>query len=294
MSMGSGMRGLVEAIKYSPLGRVASMPLRAQVALVPTGQAWLRGLHWVLTSREYTTPAFDHDELGVLACAAALSQLTGVPAAQVREYAQELLTDDAFRARHDERLRQTRLRHIRDPRLRLGRCLMTYMLVRTIGARVVFEAGTDNGMGSLAVLRALRRNHPAGGGLLVTIDIRADRGDFLVDDESGWVRRLTGDSVQALRQAGEPIDVLLHDTVNDPDHTRAQLQAALPHLSPRAAIQAAWFSREFASFCEANGFGYLEYGERPHRHWYGGGRCALAVRREPPPAPAVANRPEPG
>lgn len=290
--MSTAIRGLVEAIKYSAVGRVASMPLRARAALVPTGQAWLRGLRWVLTSREYTTPAFDHDELGVLAAVATLSQLTGAPHAQVRAYAQELLADGAFRARHDERLRTTRLRHVRDPKLRLGRCLMTYMLVRTTGARVVFEAGTDNGMGSLAALSALRRNHPAGGGLLVTIDIRADRGDFLVGDEDGWVRRLTGDSVQALRQAGEPIDVLLHDTVNDPEHTRAQLQAALPHLSPRAAIQSAWFSGELASFCEANGFGYLEYSERPQRHWYGGGRCALAVRHGPPRVPGGTAGPQ--
>ena len=281
--MSLGLRGLVEAVKYSPLGRVASMPLRARLALVPPAQAWLRGLRWTLTSREYTTPAFDHDELGILSGAAAIAQLTGTPAPQVRGYAQELLEDDAFRAHHDERLRATRLRHIRDPKLRVGRCLMTYMLVRTTGARVVFEAGTDNGMGSLAALRALRRNHPGGGGLLITIDIRSDRGDFLVGDEDGWVRRLTGDSVQALRQASESIDVLLHDTVNDPAHTRAQLQAALPHLSPRAAIQSAWFSQELASFCEANGFGYLEYAERPRGHWYGGGRCGLAVRRAAAP-----------
>ena len=277
--MSSGLRGLVEAIKYSPLGRVASMPLRARLALVPPAQAWLRGLVWTLASREYTTPDYDHDELGILSGAAAIAQLTGVPAGQVRGYAQELLEDGAFRARYDDRLRQTRLRHIRDPKLRVGRCLMTYMLVRTLGARVVFEAGTDNGMGSLAALHALKRNHPAGGGLLITIDIRSDRGDFLVGDEDGWVRRLTGDSVQALRQAGERIDVLLHDTVNDPAHTRAQLQAALPHLAPLAAIQSAWFSHELASFSEANGFGCLEYAERPRGHWYGGGRCGLAVRR---------------
>lgn len=291
--MNPRLRGWVEALKYSPLGRVASMPLRARLALVPPAEAWLRGLGWMLTSREYTTPAFDHDELGILAGAAAIAQLTGVPAEQVRTYARELVEDRSFLARHDERLRQTRLRHIRDAKLRVGRCLMTYMLVRATGARVVFEAGTDNGMGSLAALWALRRNHPGGGGLLITIDIRSDRGDFLIGDEGGWVRRLTGDSVQALRQCSERIDVLLHDTINDPDHARAQFQAALPHLAPQAAIQAAWFSRELASFCETHGFGYLEYAERPRAHWYGGGRCGLAVRRAsatvaPAAAPALS------
>jgi predicted O-methyltransferase YrrM len=288
--MSSDARGLVEAIKYSPLGRFATLPMRARSALGPLGMSWLRGLGWALTSREYTTPAYDHHELGVLAAAAAIAQVSGLPPAQVREYAQELSTDDVIRARYQDRLSRTRLRHVRDPHFRLGRGLMTYMLVRATGARFVFEAGTDNGFGSLAVLRALQRNHPAGGARLVTVDIREDRGDFLVGDENGMVERLTGDSVRILGEVREPVDVLLHDTINEPVHTRAQFAAALPRLSPRAAIQAAWFSREFMEFCEANGFHYLEYMARPVNHWYPGGRSGLAMRRAGPATSDVVHQ----
>lgn len=278
---------LAERVKYSALGRWAALPLRARIGLGAVAGQLGRVARWLVHSREWANYSYDYEPEGLAAVASAIAVITGTPVQRVRAHADELIGDVDFAARYRQRVTETRLRHICDPTLHYGRCLVNYMLVRASGARVVFEAGTDRGLSTWAMCRALQRA-PAGAapGLIVTVDIRSDRGEMLEGDEGGLVRRLTGDSVELLAGMERPIDLFLHDTVNDPAHTRAQLAALAPRLAAGGIVHSAWFTREFVDFCDAQGLSALEYVERPRAHWHPGRRCGLAARRcLAPPAP---------
>jgi predicted O-methyltransferase YrrM len=273
---------LKERIKYSRLSRIAALPLRLRVGLQPLWRQAALTLQWLATSREWANFNCEYTPEGLEAVVCALAELSGRPREVLRAYAREIHEDVEFAQRYEQRVRETNLRHSCDLPLRYGRFVVYYTLVRASGARVVFEAGTDRGLGSWAICRALRRNavEQAMGRspLLITVDVRADRGGFLQGDEGGLVRRLVGDSVQALMATLEPIDFFLHDTVNEPAHTRAQLAALATRLAPGGWVHSCWFSAEFIAFCDQHDLRALEYVEQVRKHWYAGGRCGLARR----------------
>ncbi len=269
-------RDLIEAIKYSPLSRVASLPLRLRSALPPLLRDTANTMAWVFGAREWVNFDFDYEPLGITSSAAAIGVASGAGLATVRAYAGELIADSAFAERCRERVTTTRLRHVTDRRVHYGHPLFFYMMVRAIKPRIVFEAGTDKGLGALAICRALQRNRTEGSvGRLFTIDIAVDRGDYLAGDEDGLVLRRTGDSVAALLSMDEPIDLFVHETVNDPVHTRAQFAALKPRLARGALLHTAWFNTQFVDFCLDNGLACLEVAERPKDHWYPGRRMGL-------------------
>ena len=275
---------LVERIKYSPLSRLAALPMRLRVGLLPLARQAGRLLRWMLRSREWANFSYDYSPLGLRAIVCVLAELTGRSPADLHGFAQELKSDTVFAERYRQRVAETRLRWTSNPQLRYGRCLVNYMLVRASGARVIFEAGTERGLSTWAMCRALQRNRrdDIGGGnsgpqRIYTVDLQADRGGFLDGDEGGLVQRLVGDSVATLRGITEPIDLFLHDTLNEPAHTRAQLAALAPRLVPGSLLHSCWFSAELADFCEQQGMRALEYAEQVHDHWYPGARAALAV-----------------
>lgn len=270
-------RKLVGTIKYSPLSRIATLPLRMRYALPILTRNAVATITWVLGAREWVNFDFDYDPLGTISCAGAISAATGVDPRVVRRFANELKSDQTFAERCRQRVTSSRLRYVTDRRVHYGHPMYFYMAVRASKPGMVFEAGTDKGLGALAICRALERNRAEGSpGRLTTIDLASDRGDYLDGSEGGLATRLTGDSVAALSAMRERIDFFIHETVNDPDHTRAQFAALESHLAPGGLVQTCWFSHEFVEFCERNDLAYLEVVERPMDHWYAGRRMGLA------------------
>lgn len=282
-------------LKYSPLSRLAALPLRTRIGLAATGsQAWAV-LRWLVRSREWANFSYDFTPQGLDAVACAIAVLGGPSPAQVRQWADELRRDSVFAERHAQRVQHTRLARISDPTLHYGRCLVRYLLVRAARPRLTFEAGTDRGLSTWAMVRALVHEGlgPAQA-RIVTVDIADDRGEFLEGDEGGYVSRHVGDSVALLHAHDAPIDLFIHDTVNDDAHTRAQMAALEPRLAPGAWVHSAWFSRAFVGACEAAQWPLLMYAEQPADHWYPGSRCGLArvpVSPQAPLTPTDATRP---
>lgn len=273
---------LARRIKYSPLSRVATLPMRARMSLLPALRHTAHVAAWTLRSREWADVPYNYQPIGVQSMAATLALITGVPRARIAAFADELLADPVYVQRHRERVLNTRLRHISDPELRYSRGLYYYMLVRAAKTRLAFEAGTDKGYSSFAICRALARNAAEDGvqGHLVTVDIKDDRGDMLDGGEGGLVTRLVGDSIAILRGFDRPIDFFMHDTMNEPQHTRDQLAALQPRLAPRALVHTAWFNETYVEFCDRAGLTFLEVVDNPADTWYPGDRYGLAWRPE--------------
>jgi Methyltransferase domain len=274
------MPRLSTLVKYSVLGRLAAFPMRMQVGFRPLIAQTALVLRWLVNSREWANFTCDYTPEGLAAAVAAISELTGRSREEVRGYADELKADSVFAQRYKDRVIGTRLRWVSDPTLRYGKCLVNYMLVRATGAKLIFEAGTERGLSTWAMCRALQRNESSSNfGRIVTVDIGDDRGGFLDGDEGGLVQCVNGDSVAALKSSGDLIDLFLHDTVNDPLHTREQFRALSDRLAAGGFIHTSWFTREFLEFCDGEGLRCIEYAERISEHWYTGRRAGFAVKK---------------
>jgi predicted O-methyltransferase YrrM len=281
-------RAIKDRIKFSAMGRLATMPIRLQLGVPPLMRQAVRTMGWILTSREWTNFSTHYSQEGLLAMCATIAQLTGRHPEMVRGIASELIADEVFRDRILQRKRESPLRFITDPGVPLGKCLLNYVLVRASGAHRIFEAGTEQGLSSYAICRALALNKqeantrdPEGRPMpyiLVTIDLEADRGHYLEGNEQGLVVRLVGDSVAHLMAIQTPLDLFIHDTVNEEGHTQAQLSAAVKVLAPGGIIHTSWFNGTFTRCCEQAGLAYLPVSERLEGCWYGGRQAGLAIR----------------
>lgn len=269
--------GIKESLKYSPLSRLLTLPKRAGDAIPYLGRLYWRALTWTLSAREYINYSYDYEDHGIHALAAAIGSLTGVGPGRVRAYAEEIRADAQFRQRHADRMARHPVRHICQPDLHFGKTLLYYALTRACKPKVIFEAGTERGLGAFAVCRALARNAEEGApGHLYTIDIDDHRGEFLEGDESGLLTRLTGDSVATLRDFDQRIDCFIHDTISAQEHCKAQYAAVESRLTPGAMIFSVYFEPEFRAFCERNNFPHFEYIESPKDHWFRGRNCGFA------------------
>jgi Methyltransferase domain len=285
----SSPRAILEAIKFSPLGRVATLPLRMQSALPPWWRLSQRTWAWLLGSKEWTNFSAHYSEEGRLAMVVAIAHLTQRPLHEVQGFVLELVQDEVFHERVRSCKASTTLKHISNPGVPLGKCLFNHVLVRASGARHVFEAGTEQGLSTWAMCRALTRNaqdrqEPLSRYRLTTIDLHDDRGLYLQGHENGLIERLTGDSVEALRQVDTPLDLVLHDTINDDRHTQAQLEAAVPRLSAGGMLHTSWFNPVFVDACHRHGLSCLPVAERLENHWFEG-RLAGIARKACPPTP---------
>jgi hypothetical protein len=276
-------RSLLERIKYSPVSRLATLPHRIAESVPPVAERGLHALRWIFGSREVSDHGYDYEPGGILSMAAAVGLITGVSPAAARQYAGELPADRDYAERYMRRVRGTRLKYTLDRRVHFGKQLFYYVLVRCARPRLIVEAGTLNGSGSLAMSRALQLNAKEGSpGRILTVDYRRDRGDLLEGDEGGLVTRLSGDSVELLLGMNDPIDCFIHDTTNVASHAIAQFSALEHHLAPGAVVVTSWFGQEFADFCERNSLAYIEVSPKPADTWYAGSRhglaCDLAAR----------------
>jgi hypothetical protein len=243
----------------------------------PVARRGLQALRWIFGSREVSDHGYDYEPSGILSMAAAVGLVTGVSPAAARQYAAELPADRDYVDRYMRRVHGTRLKYTLDRRVHYGKQLFYYVLVRCARPRLIFEAGTLNGSGSLAMSRALQLNAKEGSpGRILTVDYRQDRGDLLDGDEGGLVTRLSGDSVELLRGMNDQIDCFIHDTTSDAAHTTAQYNALEHHLAPGGVVVTSWFGPEFAEFCERNSLAYIEVSPTPANTWYTGSRHGLA------------------
>ncbi len=275
-------RQLLEQLKYSPLGRWATLPLRMKSSGAVLLQQASRTMRWIATSKEWANYSTQYSSIGLQGLCANVAWVTGRSPSEVRRFAQELMLDEAFAGQVLQAQRSTRLRHITDSGVTYGKCLANYVLTRACSAHQVFEAGTEQGLSSLAIRQALRRNAAGRPDAtiphrLTTVDIHQDRGLYLGSADP-MVRQLIGDSIAALGAEDTPIDLFIHDTVNLPEHTSAQLQAAIPRLSSGGIIHTSWYSPEFQEICEASGLNHLPLFEDIENHWFKGRRAGLAMK----------------
>ena len=157
-----------------------------------------------------------------------VARATGLRVADLDGYLRELAADDDLHGW----LRTKMRRQDRTGRALVGRRAGWYILVRALKPRIVLETGTDAGIGSAVLARALQRNADDGGrpGHLWTFDLGTDAGWATPEPLRTWVTHVRGDLRETLPKAVEdlpaPIDLMIHDSDHSYEHEMFEFRRA--------------------------------------------------------------------
>jgi predicted O-methyltransferase YrrM len=243
---------------------VSNMVLKSQIFSL---------IRWCFSSRELTNFSYHSTDVSVKRLAVTLSKIEGVSCRAVTEYCEELgqdvlLQNTYLHARSKEKM----LRNLTDAELRPGRQILYYCLTRALKPKVVFEAGTAHGMGSLLILHALKLNKVEGfPGRLTTVDLNPTAGKLLKhlpSDYSASMEFIISDSETELQRYSSKIDLFFHDTVNIPSHEKSHYDLLDERISDNTVICTSWgMSGMLAEYTERRNRRYLEFTSQPERHW---------------------------
>jgi hypothetical protein len=175
------------------------------------------------------TESFSYDVENRAELIEGLSAALGCSPSEVLAYAAEVDRDpelNALLSRHVRR--RFDVKH----RLPLGHRLAWYVMARALKPELIVETGIYDGLGSLALLRALERNRREGSpGELISIDSNPHAGSVVRDELRGSWHRVTGLTRERLLPAiGERrVGMLFQDTAHTDENQRFEFMAALSH-----------------------------------------------------------------
>lgn len=162
-----------------------------------------------------------------------------------------------------------------------GKRLAWYAMARCLKPSLVVEAGMKDGLGSLAILRALERNANEGApGRLVSFDLSPDRGWLVGPRLRGGWEPVYESTYTALGQAlaGRRVAMAIHDSEATYECERFEFELVLARAAPTTALfsNGQW-STALRDLCDEHGGRYLEFRERPRHPFYPGGVVALGI-----------------
>ncbi len=170
-------------------------------------------------------------------------------------------------------------------RLPLGRNLGWYAVVRACKPSLVVETGIKHGLGSLTLLRALKRNEEEGHpGRLISFDTDPGSGYLVPPDEAGRWTTVFSSTEEALAHTleGEEVGVFIHDTPRDYERERLESATALAHAAKGAVLLSAngRSTEALPDVAREHGWRYWHFAERPAGHWYHGPGLGVAVNTD--------------
>lgn len=199
-----------------------------------------------------------------------LAETQGVERSRVAKYFAETRTDPQLTTELWRRLRW-RLDYKRRPPL--GRRATWYLLTRILQPELVVETGVQDGLGSLAVLRALAHNADEGRpGRLISVDILPTAGWLVPDRERSAWQLLIGSSDQVLSGVlgTGRLGLFLQDSGADLELARRELELVRANATGGAVFVSQAQRPALAAYCDEHGMSYSEFWHRPRDHIFSG------------------------
>lgn len=256
-------------IAASRWARAAAFPVRATQVTRFNASNIAASTGWLFRSREHTNYTYDLTPKNLDYLAWWCSSVSGANVKECRAWIEEINTDDELKTRVARSTSNAPRRGLSDEVPRFGRRAGWYCLVRALEPEHVVETGTDKGIGSLVLARALERN---GHGQLTTIDINDDSGYMLAEAPPGLITRRIGDSVSIIREL-ENVDLFLHDSDHSYEHEMAEFDAVYSRLTADALVLSdnSELTPALSDWADRIGRRFLFFAEEPLDHWYPGG-----------------------
>jgi len=199
-----------------------------------------------------------------------LAETLGAEQSCLAQYLAETRADPGLTTELWRRLRW-RLDYKRRPPL--GRRTTWYLLTRILKPELVVETGVQDGLGSLAILRALARNAEEGRpGRLISIDILPTAGWLVPDSERSAWQLLIGSSDQVLPGVlgTGRLGLFLQDSGDDLELARHELELVRPHAIDRAVFVSQAQRPALEALCQKHNMLYSEFWHQPRDHIFSG------------------------
>lgn len=259
--------------KYTPIGRLALIPVRLAWGLTyPLRQAG-QVVRWAFQSKEYYNHSYHLTRLNRDYLVSYIAVVSGHPEAVIDQYVRELEQDETLREQLRDLTRRSRDRHNCDVEPRYGRRLGWYALVRATRPRVVVETGVDRGLGTAVLAAAMKRNADDGfPGLVHATDIVPECGHLLGEPGKSFCRIHLGDSVETLKRFTEPVDLFLHDSDHREEYEWAEFLAIEPRLHAGSIVMSdnSQQSPKLREFARRLNRPFLYFQDQPDGHWWPG------------------------
>lgn len=259
--------------KYTPLGRLALIPIRLAWGLTHPLRHACQVVRWAFQSKEYYNHSYHLTRLNRDYLVSYIAVVAGHPEEVIDRHVRELEQDEALREELRELTRRSRDRHNCDVEPRYGRRLGWYALVRATRPRIVLETGVDRGLGTAVLAAAMRRNAAEGfPGLVHATDIVPECGHLLSDAGRRFCRIHLGDSVETLKKFTEPVDLFLHDSDHREEYEWAEFLAIEPRLHPASIVLSdnSQQSPKLREFARRRARQFLYFQDQPAGHWWHG------------------------
>jgi hypothetical protein len=265
-------------VARSPLAPVAALPVRAAHVLRHDARVVSTSARWLARSREHTNFTYDLTQRNLAHLAWWVASVSGADVGDVRRFMEEFENDEVLRQHIENAVSTSARRGLADRRVRYGRRVGWYALVRLLRPDVIIETGTDKGLGSCVLAAALLAN---GSGSLQTIDINPDSGYLITGQYAAVTERAVGDSLRVLQQDDRPVDLFLHDSWHSFSHETSELASVAPRLTTHAVVLSdnAHATDALAQWAEEERRQFSFFGEQPADHWYPGGGIGASWRR---------------
>lgn len=271
---------LRRAIARTPLAPVAAFPKRLLTVARHDARVLAASARWLFTSREHHNYTYDLTRLSREHLAWFVSVVCDVPVNRVKYYLSEIESDDALRRHIEWTTSVSPRRGLADRRVRYGRRIGWYAIVRAKRPKHIVETGVDKGLGTCVLAAALLRNAEDGDpGRVTSLDINPEAG-YLARAKpwSDVVNLVIGDSLESIAALDTPVDMFLHDSDHSVAHERREFQAIEPKLAPGALLLTdnVTVTNVLAEHAERTGRRFLAYRETPARHWFPGDGIGIA------------------
>jgi predicted O-methyltransferase YrrM len=204
----------------------------------------------------------------------AVSSLTGASIIEVEKYFIEFETDKEFFLELNTKAKNIKRQNELTFPILCGRRIVWYCLIRITRPRTVVETGTEKGLGSLIIQRALDMNNS---GKLFSLDIDEYAGSLFDSKDKERISLQIGDSIESIRNLNE-IDFFIHDSDHSAAHEKKELEAIETHLSSNAIVLSdnSHITDELYNWSIKMGRKYLFIKEIPKDHWYGGAGVGIS------------------
>ena len=253
-----------------------NLAARSICSSIPSAWQWLK------ESREVTNFTYDLEQRNLCYLCALISEVTARPYSEIEIFAFEAINNETLRSHvrvmHQDPLR----RQFADERLKWGRQLAYYILVRAMKPKVVVETGVDKGLGAIAIAAAIQRNQQDGFvGRYYGTDINPDAGYLLSGEYAEFGEILVGDSASLLASFQSPIDFFVFDSERTPEYEALEYQKVRDKLTGDAILLTTFAHGSLAllNFALESGRHYLTFRERPEGHFYPGSEIGIAFAK---------------
>ena len=242
-------------------------------------------LTWLLKSREITNYTYYLPKHNIQELAYVISHVLQVNLSTVEQYFDEIESDTNLRNHIFEVTNSSHYRSVSDREVRYGQRIAWYAVARICKPKLIVETGLDKGLGTCTLGAALMRNTTDGerNGKILAVDIDAEAGWLIKTPYDKHVEFLTNDSLLALSNIDEPIDLFIYDSVRNSLHEQQEYKIISKQLRKGSIIISTTTHHSMAlmNFAKKLNEDYYSWLELPIDHFYpGGGMGIVRISRD--------------